>query len=34
MLKLRYRFTDDDVAEIVGLALCGLVQQTAADTAA
>jgi hypothetical protein len=33
MLKLRHRFTDDDVAEVTALALCGLVQQTA-DTAA
>jgi hypothetical protein len=27
MLKLRGRFTDGDVAEVVQLALCGLVQQ-------
>jgi hypothetical protein len=33
MLKLRHRFTDDDVAEVTALALAGLVQQTA-DTAA
>ena len=33
MLKLRHRFDDSDVCEVVQLALCGLVQQTA-DTAA
>jgi hypothetical protein len=32
MLKLRGRFTDDDVAEVVGLVLCGLIQT--ADSAA
>lgn len=33
MLKVRYRFNDDDVAEVTALALHGLVQQTA-DSAA
>jgi hypothetical protein len=30
MLKLRGRFTDADVQDVVGLALCGLVHQPAA----
>ena len=33
MLRLRGRFTDSDIGEVVQLALCGLVQQ-AADSAA
>ena len=33
MLKLRYRFSDTDVADVAQLALAGLVQQTA-DSAA
>jgi hypothetical protein len=33
MLRLRGRFSDDDVAEIARLALCGL-SHSAADTAA
>jgi hypothetical protein len=33
MLKMRGRFSDDDVAEIARLALCGLIH-SAADTAA
>jgi hypothetical protein len=33
MLRMRGRFTDDDVADVTRLAMAGLVQQ-AADTAA
>ena len=33
MLKFRYRFTDDDVADVARLAMAGLVHQ-AADSAA
>jgi hypothetical protein len=29
MLRMRGRFSDGDVADVVGLAACGLIQQTA-----